>query len=72
MHSKRHWAVSQCVLLFPGGVGYLIQELGGVLSNSFGQTPLSQFATLPAAAGEIGLGVWLLLRGIRQAAVNSG
>ena len=60
------------VLLLLGGVGYLIQELGGVLSRTFGQTPLSQFATLPAAAGEIGLGVWLLLRGIRQAAVDSG
>jgi hypothetical protein len=60
------------VLLLLGGVGYCIQEIGGVLSSSFGQTPLSQFATLPAAAGEIGLGFWLLLRGIRQITVGTG
>ena len=60
------------VLLLLGGVGYLIQEIGGVLSSSFGQTLLSQFATLPAAAGEIGLGFWLLLRGIRQDTVGTG
>jgi hypothetical protein len=60
------------VLLLLGGLGYLIQEFGGVFSSSFGQTLVSQYATLPAAAGEIGLGFWLLLRGIRQAAVNCG
>jgi hypothetical protein len=59
------------ILLLLGGAGYLIQEFGSVLSNGFGQTLLSQLATLPAAAGEIGLGFWLLLRGIRQAALNS-
>lgn len=59
------------ILLLLGGAGYLIQEVGGVLSSSFGQTQLSQFATLPAAAGEIGLGFWLLLRGIRQIAVGT-
>lgn len=58
------------VLLLLGGMGYLLQELGGILFSGFRQTPLSQFSTLPAAAGEIGLGVWLLLRGIRQGAVN--
>ena len=57
------------VLLLLGGLGYLIQEAGGVLSSAFGQTLLSQYATLPAAAGEIGLGFWLLLRGIRQLSV---
>jgi hypothetical protein len=60
------------VLLLLGGLGYLIQEFGGVFSSSFSQTLLSEYATLPAAAGEIGLGFWLLLRGIRQAAVNCG
>jgi hypothetical protein len=59
------------LLLLLGGIGYLIQEVGGVLSSSFGQTLLSQLATLPAAAGEIGSGVWLLLRGIRQCPVES-
>jgi len=59
------------VLLLLGGVGYLIQDFGGVLSSGFGQTPLSQFVTLPAAAGEIGLGFWLLLRGVRKAPVDS-
>jgi Domain of unknown function (DUF4386) len=59
------------ILLLLGGVGYLIQEIGGALSSSFGQTPLSQYATLPAAAGEIGLGFWLLLRGVRQIAVDA-
>jgi hypothetical protein len=55
------------VLLLLGGLGYLIQVIGGVLSSSFGQSPLSRYATLPAAAGETGLGLWLLLRGVRQA-----
>ncbi len=59
------------ILLLLGGAGYLIQEIGGVLSSSFGQTPLSQYATLPAAAGEIGLGFWLFLRGIRQTALDA-
>jgi len=59
------------VLLLLGGVGYLIQDFGGVLFSGFGQTPLSQLVTLPAAAGEIGLGFWLLLRGVRQAPFDS-
>lgn len=59
------------ILLLLGGAGYLVQEFGSVLSNGFGKTLLSQLAPLPAAAGEIGLGFWLLLRGIPQAALNS-
>ena len=59
------------VLLLLGGVGYLVQEFGSLLHSDFGKTLLSQFVTLPAAAGEIGLGFWLLLRGIRRTPVDS-
>ena len=59
------------VLLLLGGVGYLVQEFGSLLYSDFGKMLLSQFVTLPAAAGEIGLGFWLLLRGIRRTPVDS-
>jgi hypothetical protein len=60
------------VLLMLGCVGYLIEEVGGLLYPGFGSTLLAQFVNLPAAAGEIGLGFWLLLRGVRQPTGDSG
>jgi Domain of unknown function (DUF4386) len=60
------------VLLMLGCMGYLVEEIGGLLYRGFGTTLLSQFVTLPAAAGEIGLGFWLLVRGIRQMSLSSG
>jgi hypothetical protein len=60
------------VLLMLGCVGYLVEEIGGLLYPGFGTTLLAQFVSLPAAAGEIGLGFWLLLRGARQTPVGSG
>ena len=60
------------VLLMLGCVGYLIEEVGGLLYPGFGSTLLAQVVNLPAAAGEIGLGFWLLLRGVRQPTGDSG
>ena len=60
------------VLLLLGGVGYLVDEIGDLLYQGFGTTLVAQFVSLPAAAGEIGLGFWLLLRGVRQPLVGSG
>jgi hypothetical protein len=56
------------VLLMLGCVGYLIDVTGDLLYPHYSETPLSQFVTLPASAGEIGLCLWLLIKGVREAA----
>lgn len=52
-------------LLVAGGAGYLIDVLGTLLSASYPATAFSGHVLLPAAAGEIGSCLWLLLFGAR-------
>lgn len=54
------------ILLMAGCCGYLIDVLGTVLFASYASSDLAQFATVPAAVGEIGTCLWLLLFGARN------
>ena len=58
------------LLLLLGGVGYVLQVFGGLLPG-FANSSLSNYATLPAALGEIGSCLWLLLFGVRVGVVRT-
>lgn len=49
--------------LMLGFFGYLISFFGGFLFENFSNTILSNFIGLPAAIGEIGIALWLLIVG---------
>lgn len=51
------------VLLMAGCFGYLVDVFGTLLVPRYVQLPVSDYATLPAAVGEIGTCAWLLLVG---------
>lgn len=57
------------VLLMLGCCGYLVSFTGNTLMQNYGETFISRFDTMPAAFGEIGTCLWLLLRGINEKAV---
>jgi hypothetical protein len=52
------------VLLIAGGFGYLVTVFGHVLVPNYDQLPVSNFDTLPAGLGEIGICLWLLIFGV--------
>ncbi len=54
--------------LILGGLGYVCNVFGALLVPGYDQGALSNYATLPAAFGEIGLCLWLLLFGMRPVA----
>jgi hypothetical protein len=49
-----------------GCCGYLLAVFGDVLYPAFNETWLARVATLPAAVGEIGTCLWLLVAGARR------
>ncbi len=49
-----------------GCCGYLLAVFGDVLYPAFDETRLARVATLPAAVGEIGTCLWLLVAGARR------
>lgn len=51
-------------LLVLGGIGYVVSVFGG-LGPGFADSALANYATLPAALGEIGSCLWLLAFGAR-------
>lgn len=51
------------IFLMLGCFGYLISFFGGFLFENFSNTILSNFIGLPAAIGEIGIALWLLIVG---------
>lgn len=53
------------VLLILGGAGYQLNVFGTLLLPGYGDTLLSDYATLPASLGEIGSCLWLLVFGAR-------
>lgn len=60
-------------LLVMGGLGYVIDALGQILLPGYRNHPFADFATVPAALGEIGTCLWLLIAGARPTArVDSG
>lgn len=54
------------VLLMLGCFGYLISFVGNTMIPDYGETLLARFARMPAAFGEIGTCLWLLIRGIKN------
>ncbi len=55
------------ILLMLGCAGYLVEVLGGVLFAGYADSALARFAGIPASAGEIGICLWLLVMGAREA-----
>ncbi|WP_246455136.1 DUF4386 domain-containing protein [Thermomonas brevis] len=53
------------LLLVLGGIGYVVKVFGGLVPG-FADSAFAQYATLPAALGEIGSCLWLLAFGARQ------
>lgn len=51
------------LLLMAGCFGYLFDVFATLLFPAYGDTVLANYATLPAAIGEIGTCLWLLLAG---------
>lgn len=56
------------ILLMLGCCGYLISFVGNTIMQNYGETFISRFDTMPAAFGEIGSCLWLLIRGINERA----
>lgn len=54
------------VFLMIGCVGYVVDVLCSILLPGYGDMAMSNYMTLPAAIGEIGSCLWLLLVGIRH------
>lgn len=52
------------VLLVLGGIGYVVQVFGGLVPG-FADAPLVAYMRMPAAIGEIGSCLWLLVFGVR-------
>lgn len=54
-------------LLILGGLGYIVDVFGDLLMPGYAGTLLPRVVTRPAALGEIGTCLWLLVMGIRPA-----
>ncbi len=54
------------LFLMIGCFGYLLNFICRTLMVDFGATAVSGYVTMPAAFGEIGTCLWLLIRGIRS------
>lgn len=53
------------LLLMLGGIGYLVDVFADLLLPGYADTAFSNYVHLPAALGEIGTCLWLLLMGVR-------
>ncbi len=54
------------ILLMAGCFGYLTDFFGSVLVSGYAESAIASFATKPAALGEIGTCLWLLIMGARE------
>jgi hypothetical protein len=54
------------ILLMLGCVGYLVSFVGNTMSESYSASLISNIASKPAAFGEIGTCLWLLIRGMND------
>lgn len=59
------------ILLMLGSLGYMIEVFGGVMVPRYSDTLIADYAGLPAAIGEIGTCLWLLLIGACRFKRNS-
>ena len=58
------------LLLMLGGAGYLVDVFGQLLLPGYADMTFSNYVNLPAAIGEMGTCLWLLVMGIRERAVE--
>lgn len=56
------------VLLMLGCFGYLLQVFGELLIPGYADSAIAPYVSLPAAVGEIGTCLWLLVFGVRRPA----
>jgi hypothetical protein len=63
-HRSRYLPRAFGFLLVAAGVGYIVDSLAGLFNVELG-TLVTVVLLAPAVLGEIGLAVWLLLRGVR-------
>lgn len=54
------------ILLMAGCLGYLIDFFGSFLFPEYDKTIISNYITLPASLGEIGICLWLMIIGIKD------
>ncbi|WEN13433.1 DUF4386 domain-containing protein [Rhodanobacter sp. AS-Z3] len=52
------------VLLMLGGAGYMVDIFGQLLVPGYAEMAFSNYVNLPAALGEVGIMLWLLVMGI--------
>jgi hypothetical protein len=52
--------------------GYIVNFVGNTMFENFGESLISNIASKPAALGEIGTCLWLLIRGINEKALAVG
>lgn len=72
------WLVIRCgrlprilgVLLMLGGAGYLVDVFGQLLLPGYADMAFSNYINLPAALGEVGTCLWLLLIGMHERAAQ--
>lgn len=53
------------LLLMAGCFGYIIDFMGSFLFSKYGETGISVFMTIPGSLGEIGICLWLLIKGVK-------
>lgn len=58
------------MLLILGGIGYIVQVFGGLVP-AFAESGARQYVGIPAAIGEIGTCLWLLVFGARAARIDN-
>jgi hypothetical protein len=58
------------MLLILGCAGYLVDVFGTLLVPSYAGSSIGGYALLPAALGEIGTCLWLLIAGVRRPALD--
>jgi hypothetical protein len=74
------WLVMRCgrlprvlgALLMLGGAGYVIDVFGTLLLEGYAQTAFSDVVHLPAAVGEVGTCLWLLVMGVHTGGGRAG
>jgi hypothetical protein len=54
------------ILLMLGCCGYLVNFVGHTMFEDFGKSLISNIASKPSAFGEIGICLWLLIRGLNE------
>jgi Domain of unknown function (DUF4386) len=59
------------VMLMLGCIGYLVDFFGYLMIPGYGGTIVASYAALPAAIGEIGICLWLLIMGAKESDLSA-